>query len=76
MYCDLFSDRELFALDNVSRNQRAAAPTLLLVGVIAGGLFAQSSVGIAGALWIAAGLKLCMVIAWFLWRSEEETEEN
>ncbi|KAF5551758.1 DUF1275 domain-containing protein [Fusarium napiforme] len=76
VYCDLFSDKELFALDNVSRNQRAAAPTLLLVGVIAGGLFAQSSVGIAGALWIAAGLKLCMVIAWFLWRSEEETEEN
>ncbi|KAM0253495.1 hypothetical protein ACHAP5_000524 [Fusarium lateritium] len=76
VYCDLFSDRELFALDNVSRNQRAAAPLLLLFGVVAGGLFAQSSVGIAGALWIAAGLKLCMVVAWFLWRSEEETEED
>ncbi|KAF4963804.1 hypothetical protein FSARC_8164 [Fusarium sarcochroum] len=76
VYCDLFSDRELFALENVPRNQRAAAPLLLLLGVVAGGLFAQSSVGIAGALWAAAGLKLCMVIAWLLWPADEETDEN
>ncbi|KAM5355314.1 hypothetical protein ACJ41O_001960 [Fusarium nematophilum] len=76
VYCDLFSDRELFTLDNVKRNQRVAAPLLLLLGVIAGGLFAQSSIGIAGALWVAAGLKLCMVIAWFLWAAEEEEEED
>ncbi|KAF5023115.1 hypothetical protein F66182_4810 [Fusarium sp. NRRL 66182] len=75
-YCDLFSDRELFALENVPRNQRAAAPLLLLTGVIVGGLFAQSSVGIAGALWVAAGLKMCMVIAWFLWPAEEEADGN
>ncbi|KAF5680868.1 DUF1275 domain-containing protein [Fusarium heterosporum] len=76
VYCDLFSDRDLFALDNVTRNQRVAVPFLLLTGVVAGGLFAQSSVGIAGALWVAAVMKLCMVVAWFLWRAEEETEEN
>ncbi|KAF4978482.1 hypothetical protein FDECE_18208 [Fusarium decemcellulare] len=71
-YCDLFSDRDLFALDNVPRNRRAGAPLLLLVGVVFGGLFAQSSIGIAGALWAAAGLKLCMVAAWFMWPVEEE----
>ncbi|CAG2005205.1 unnamed protein product [Fusarium graminearum] len=76
VYCDLFSDKDLFALDNVSRNQRAAAPLLLLFGVFVGGLFAQSSVGITGALWIAAGLKLCMVMAWFVWPSEEEMDED
>ncbi|RGP74886.1 hypothetical protein FLONG3_5998 [Fusarium longipes] len=76
VYCDLFSDRNLLALDNVSRNQRVAAPLLLLFGVFVGGLFAQSSVGITGALWIAAGLKLCMVVAWFVWPSEEEAEED
>ncbi|KAJ4016438.1 hypothetical protein NW752_003565 [Fusarium irregulare] len=76
VYCDLFSDRDLFALDNVKRNQRLAAPLLLLSGVFVGGLFAQSSAGITGALWIAAGIKMCMVLAWFVWPSEEEDDET
>jgi hypothetical protein len=49
---------------------------LLLFGVFVGGLFAQSSAGITGALWIAAGLKMCMVLAWFVWPSEEEDDET
>lgn len=70
-YCDLFSDSNLFKFDNVPRNQRALAPLLLLLGVVVGGLFAQSSVGIAGALWAGAGLKMCMVMAWLVWPSED-----
>ena len=76
IYCDLFSDARLLALDNVERNQRAGAPLLLLLGAICGGLFAHSSVGIAGALWTAAVLKSCIVITWFFWPSDPESEED
>ena len=58
----------------VERNRRAGAPILLLFGAVAGGVFAHSSVGIAGALWTAAIIKAFMVIAWFFWPAEEEEE--
>lgn len=67
IYCDLFSDADLFKMDNAERNRRVAAPVMLLIGAIAGGLFAHSSLGIAGALWTAAALKLTAVVAWFFW---------
>ena len=35
-----------------------------------GGLYAHSSVGLAGALWTACGLKLLAVFAWVFWPSE------
>ncbi|PNY27754.1 Uncharacterized protein TCAP_02321 [Tolypocladium capitatum] len=76
IYCDLFSDQDLFAPRNVERNRRAAAPLLLLAGAVAGGVFSHSPVGISGALWTAAALKLCMVVAWFLWPAEPEEEEE
>ena len=74
IYCDLFSDPDIFALRNVERNRRGGAPLLLLLGVMMGGLFAHSSVGIAGALWMAAVLKLFAVIAWFFWPAEPEED--
>lgn len=71
IYCDLFSDADLFALHNVERNRRVAAPVLLLMGAIFGGLLAKSELGTAGVLWIAAGLKFLVVITWVVWRAEE-----
>ncbi|PHH82215.1 hypothetical protein CDD82_6702 [Ophiocordyceps australis] len=76
IYCDLFSDAQLFALQNVERNRRAAAPLLLLLGAIAGGLFAHSSIGIAGALWTAAVLKLAMVVLWFVWPAQADDDQD
>ena len=72
LYCDLFSDAELFSLHNVERNRRVAAPLLLLVGAILGGTFAHSTIGTAGVLWIAAGLKSLVVVTWLLWRGEDD----
>ncbi|KAE9374863.1 hypothetical protein N431DRAFT_279747, partial [Stipitochalara longipes BDJ] len=72
LYCDLFSDAELFSLHNSDRNRRLSAPVLLLLGAIAGGLVAHSSIGTAGALWIAAGLKLLVVFAWLFWPAVED----
>ena len=74
IYVDLFSDAQLFAapMQNVQRNQRAAAPLLLLVGALFGGLWAHSDFGLAGALWTAAALKLAVIVAWSSWTAEKE----
>jgi hypothetical protein len=69
-YCDLFSDPQIWAKSNAERNRRVGAPVLLLLGACIGGMFAHSSVGLAGALWTAVGLKLMAVIAWVFWQSE------
>lgn len=71
-YCDLFSDPKLFAMDNVERNRRVAAPILLLVGAMFGGLWAHSSIGLAGALWTAAALKAVAVLAWIVWSADPD----
>jgi hypothetical protein len=73
-YCDLFSDPKLFSLSNVERNRRIAAPVLLLLGACFGGLWAHTSVGLAGALWTAVGLKAIAVVAWVFWKSESDEE--
>ncbi|KAF1918252.1 hypothetical protein BDU57DRAFT_514922 [Ampelomyces quisqualis] len=73
-YCDLFSDPNLFKLSNVERNRRIAAPVLLLLGALLGGIWAHTSVGLAGALWTAVALKAAAVVAWVFWRAEEELE--
>lgn len=71
IYCDLFSDPDLFGLNNAERNRRVGAPVMLLIGAIIGGFFAHSEFGIAGALWTAAGLKLLAIITWLVWPSAE-----
>ena len=76
IYCDLFSDKDLFAWDNVERNRRASAPLLLLVGAVSGGLFAHSSIGIMGAIWLAAFIKLIMVVTWFFWKAEDDDDDD
>jgi hypothetical protein len=72
IYCDLFSDAELFARVNVERNRRVGAPVLLLLGAVVGGALAKSAVGTAGVLWIAAGLKFCVAVSWFFWPAAKE----
>ena len=74
IYVDLFSDAQLFAAptQNVQRNQRAAAPLLLLVGAMFGGLWAHSDFGLAGALWTAVFLKFLTIVAWMFWTAEAE----
>ncbi|KAI0111588.1 hypothetical protein F4814DRAFT_360844 [Daldinia grandis] len=72
IYCDLFSDAALLAPHNPERNRRVGAPVLLLIGAVIGGLVARSAVGTAGVLWIAAGLKLLVVVSWLAWPAEKE----
>lgn len=77
-YCDLFSDPKLFTSgnrDNVERNRRIAAPILLLIGAIFGGMWAHSPVGLAGALWTAVILKVLVVVTWLFWAADPENDE-
>jgi uncharacterized membrane protein YoaK (UPF0700 family) len=75
IYCDLFSDPLIMAglTQNAERNRRAAAPLLLLAGAILGGVWAHSPIGLAGALWTAATLKIVIISAFFFWRAAKET---
>lgn len=73
IYCDLFSDPRLLSLSgNPTRNQRVAAPLCVLIGAIAGGYWANSSWGLAGALWTAATMKLLIVLTWAVWKGAPE----
>ena len=72
IYCDLFSDAELFVAHNADRNRRLSAPILLLFGAVVGGLLTHSSIGTSGVLWIAAGLKFIVVLTWLFWWSAED----
>ncbi|KAJ9604178.1 hypothetical protein H2200_011012 [Cladophialophora chaetospira] len=74
IYCDLFSDPLIMAglSQNAERNRRAAAPVLLLAGAILGGVWAHSPIGLAGALWTAAALKVVIIGAFFFWRAVPE----
>ncbi|KAF5018735.1 hypothetical protein F66182_9270 [Fusarium sp. NRRL 66182] len=76
IYCDLFSDAELFEsiFVNAERNRRVAAPVLLLIGAVIGGLIAKSELGTSGALWIAAFLKLTVMVGWAVWPIEGDSE--
>ncbi|KAL2136476.1 hypothetical protein VTI74DRAFT_3495 [Chaetomium olivicolor] len=76
IYCDLFSDAQLFKLRNVERNRRAAAPFFLLLGAFFGGKFASSGFGVAGALWTAAVLKAVAVFVWLIWPADKEGQEE
>lgn len=75
IYCDLFSDQDLFRADNAERNRRVGAPSMCLLGAILGGLFAHSRFGIAGAMWTASAMKVFVIIVWLLWPGEEVEED-
>jgi uncharacterized membrane protein YoaK (UPF0700 family) len=77
VYCDLFSHPDFLTpkvFGNAEEMRRMGAVVCLLLGVILGGLWAHSSVGLMGALWTAAFLKAAIVLAWLFWRKEERLE--
>ncbi|KAH7244435.1 uncharacterized protein BKA55DRAFT_85040 [Fusarium redolens] len=77
LYCDMMSDAKLFTApinDNADRNRRATGAVLLFAGAVSGGFLSKSWVGFAGALWIAAFLKLCITFAWVLWKPKSSSK--
>ncbi|KAL2175494.1 uncharacterized protein P884DRAFT_293623 [Thermothelomyces heterothallicus CBS 202.75] len=76
IYCDLFSDTDLFAVRNPARNQRTAAPLLLLLGAFLGGKLAAGPWGVAGALWTASALKAALMFVWLIWPADGSVEAS
>ncbi|RAL12009.1 YoaK family protein [Aspergillus homomorphus CBS 101889] len=84
IYCDLFSAPVLGASSvagNPDEWRRLGAVLALVVGVVMGGFWAKSEVGLQGALWTAVGLKAGITVTWLWWREEkvggdEEEEEE
>lgn len=48
----------------------------LFVGGIVGGEMYKSSVGMSGALWLAAGLKLGVTMMWLCWKKDPSEEQD
>jgi uncharacterized membrane protein YoaK (UPF0700 family) len=74
-YCDLFSHPDLLTWKVVGHPEemrRLGAVLCLLFGVVLGGLWAHSAVGMMGALWSAAILKLLIVGAWLAWKGKSD----
>lgn len=53
--------------ENVKRNRRVLAFFAILIGAIAGGFTAEKTDRMQVPLWIAGGIKLCVVGAWLVW---------
>ncbi|KAL4752941.1 hypothetical protein BDW72DRAFT_211032 [Aspergillus terricola var. indicus] len=72
VYCDLFS-----YLAGAGRGKRTdewrrlGAVGGLMLGILLGGLWAKSEVGLTGALWTAVVLKAGIATAWLCWKGEK-----
>lgn len=71
VYCDLFSHPDLLVVGEADEIKRVAAILCLIFGTVLGGMWAQSTVGLVGALWMASLLKGLIIISWFQWNRKE-----
>lgn len=79
LYNDLMADPSLLTaglFENVQRNRRVAGIFLYFGGAVIGGVLATSSFGFAGALWLAAAVKVLIVVAWVFWKEKADDEED
>lgn len=70
LLCDLMSDPQLFLIRNVKRDRRIIAFVLTLVGAIVGGWVTKVTGGVAPILWLSAGIKGFLVLAWAFWKAK------
>ncbi|RPA85298.1 hypothetical protein BJ508DRAFT_373677 [Ascobolus immersus RN42] len=68
VYTDIATDPKILVgwRENVKRNRRVGGVVCMLTGGIAGGWISRSNAGLAGALWLAAGLKFIISTTWLL----------
>ncbi|KAL5048965.1 hypothetical protein BDW71DRAFT_205189 [Aspergillus fruticulosus] len=71
VYCDLFSYLGGSELGKrVDELRRLGAVGGLMLGILMGGVWAKSEVGLMGALWMAVVFKGTIAVAWFCWKGE------
>jgi hypothetical protein len=78
VYFDIASDPRINDQPNTNpkRNRRIGSAVMLVVGAIVGGWLSRSSGGMQAALWMAAGLKICIGVAWWGWNEQKTGTEN
>ena len=74
MLYDIASDPKLLyrLTTNAKRNRRVLAFFIILAGAVASGFIAQNTGRMQIPLWIAAGIKLGIVVAWMVWPMDKE----
>ncbi|KAJ5143429.1 uncharacterized protein N7515_002216 [Penicillium bovifimosum] len=70
LLCDLMSDPQVFMIRNVKRDRRVVAFVLTLVGAIVGGWVTKVTMAISPILWLSAGIKGLLVLAWAFWKAK------
>jgi uncharacterized membrane protein YoaK (UPF0700 family) len=85
LYCDLMANlsgiwtswrkretaRDFFFVTEKKHGRRFIAILLLWCGAVIGGFASKSPGGPGGALWVAAAVKLGILVAWFFWREDK-----
>ncbi|OAP63182.1 hypothetical protein AYL99_02409 [Fonsecaea erecta] len=66
---------EFFAVSERKQQRRAACIVALFLGGVIGGEMYKSSAGMAGALWLAAGLKFGILFGWFFWKAQKGDDD-
>jgi hypothetical protein len=70
------SAADFFLQTQRRQGKRLFSIIALFVGGIVGGEMYKSTLGMAGALWLAAGLKLAMAASFLLWWKDSELEDD
>jgi hypothetical protein len=65
---------EFFLVHEKRQEKRGLCIIALFVGAIIGGEMYINAPGMAGALWLAAGLKFAIVVGWLLWRAQKDDD--
>lgn len=63
-----------FAVSQKKQIRRLSSIVSLFTGALVGGFMFPSSAGLPGALWVAAGTKILICVAWCLWKKKVVTE--
>lgn len=74
VYCDFFSSPRFPSLSAVEDRRRLGAIGCLLLGTVLGGLWARSSAGLMGALWMAVLCKGMITGAWLGWKGQQSDD--
>jgi hypothetical protein len=74
LYCDFFSDPQILAPlgKNVKRNRRFASAVVHVLGGVVGAWLQRTKGGMSAPLWVAAGLRVGMAVAWLFYPSKRK----
>ena len=70
------SVKDFLLVRNKRQEKRLACILALFVGGVVGGEMYKSSASMAGALWMAVGIKGTIAVAFLVWRGEQTEQES